>query len=148
MDNDDPNQDRRKALQGSRSALPAAEGPASPDVVDSAISLLLEGFGGRTASPDKAMAYGIALEGLSAANIARGVKAILRGEVAGIDPAFPPSAAQLAKACRPITFLSRPVEWFTANDEKLRLRDYERSGFQPLGDITLALARQIEEDKA
>jgi hypothetical protein len=86
-----------------RSASPAA---AKPEVVDNAISLILEGFGGRTASPDKARAYGIALEGLPAESIARGVRAILRGEVADVDPAFPPTAAQLAKACRGPTFIS------------------------------------------
>jgi hypothetical protein len=74
--------------------------------VDDAINLILEGFGGRTANVDKFKAYAIALEGLSAENILRGVKAVLRGEIAGLDPAFPPTTAQLAQACRGPTFIS------------------------------------------
>ena len=35
-----------------------------------------------------------------------------------------------------------------AVDERLRRRDYELAGYEPLPDITLTLARQIEEDKA
>ena len=85
--------------------------------MDDAVNLILEGFGGRSANPDKFKAYAMALEGFPVENIARGVKAILRGEVDGVDPAFPPTTAQLAKACRPITFLSRPAEYFQGRPE-------------------------------
>jgi hypothetical protein len=66
---------------------------------------VLEGFGGRAANADKFKAYAFALEGLPVESIARGVRKILRGE-AGLDPNFPPTAPQLAKACKPVTFLS------------------------------------------
>jgi hypothetical protein len=41
----------------------------------------------------------------------------------------------------------RPDEWQAAIDEKLRRRDYELAGYEPLPGLSLTLARQIEEDK-
>jgi len=37
-----------------------------------------------------------------------------------------------------------PEEWRMAVDEKLRRRDFELAGYEPLPDITLTLARQQE----
>jgi len=36
-------------------------------------------------------------------------------------------------------------QWQSAIDEKLRLREYDRAGYEPLPGVTLTLARQIEE---
>jgi hypothetical protein len=40
-----------------------------------------------------------------------------------------------------------PEEWRAMVDEKLRRRDFELAGYEPLPGLSLTLARQIEEDK-
>jgi len=37
-----------------------------------------------------------------------------------------------------------PEEWRLAVDEKLRIREYDRAGYEPLDGISLALAKQVE----
>lgn len=105
MDNSNSNRGSSSSPPSSAKARPERQ-PASPEEVDDAINLILEGFGGRAANVDKFRAYALALEGLPAEDIFRGVKAVLRGEVDDLDPAFPPTTAQLVQACRPLTFLS------------------------------------------
>ena len=38
-----------------------------------------------------------------------------------------------------------PDEWQSAIDEKLRLRDYDLAGYQPLDGLSLSLAKQIDQ---
>ena len=66
------------------------------------IGILLAAFPGRQSGSAEgtAKAYMIAIDDCSVASLEAAVHRFIRGEAPGHNPAFPPSAAELARQCR------------------------------------------------
>jgi len=75
--------------------------PAPSPVIDEAVRLVLNPFGGRAGGEEpKVKAYLIALDGFPARAIEAAVRDVLQGRAEGVDPRFPPTPPQLARLCR------------------------------------------------